>query len=236
MLNMFGKKRPGNGRRTVESVALRGGFPDRVAKRKAVKIAVIDDQHFPLKAALERLDFRLTELGDIENIDQVSAFDIILCDIQGVGVKFLSEQQGAFVVKEIRRQYPEKFIVAFTGANLGNPLFKQAVAFADSSIRKDSDADEWVQHLDGIVDLLVEPRTYWRRIRKILVEADLDTSTILDLEDGYVRALEDPNNREALAHYMNKASSLTVSPELRAAALRVATSALIEVVKETIRS
>ena len=233
---MFRKKPQGDGRKTVESVALRGGFPDRVAKRKAVKIAVIDDQHFALKSALERLDFRLTELGDIETLDQVSAFDIILCDIQGVGTKFLSEQQGAFVVKEIRRQYPEKFIVAFTGANLGNPLFRQAVAFADSSIRKDSDANEWVQHLDGIVDIIVDPRTYWRRIRRILIDADLDTSTILDLEDGYVRALENPTSREAIEHYRAKASSLTVSPELRAAALRVSTSALIEVIKEAFRS
>lgn len=115
---MFWQRRSLDRRRTVDSVVLKANLQNRAAKRRAVKIAVIDDQNFALKPALERLEYRVTELGDIDSIDQVAVFDIILCDIQGVGGKFQSPQQGAFVVKEIRRQFPEKFIVAFSGGGI----------------------------------------------------------------------------------------------------------------------
>lgn len=223
-------------RRTVEAFSLRANLPDRVAKRRAVKIAVIDDQHFALKPALEKLEYRVTELGDIDSLDQVTAFEIILCDTQGVGTKFLSEQQGAFVIKEIRRQFPEKYIVAFSGASLGNPLFKQGISGSDYSIRKDADSDSWVQMLDDIVDQILDPKSHWYRIRKILVSANVDTSSILDLEDAYVRALEEPASSSVMRTYREKAGSLLISPEVKAAALRVVTSAIIDVMKDVIRS
>jgi CheY-like chemotaxis protein len=195
------------------------------------KIAVVDDQHFAIKPALELLGYRVTELGDINTLDQLTSFEVVLCDIQGVGAKFLSEQQGAFVIKEIRRQFPEKYIVAFSGASLGNPLFKQGASDSDFSIRKDEDLDAWVQLLDDIVDQLLSPRNYWYRIRKILVSANLDTSSILDLEDAYVRALEDPGSDRIMLNYRSKANALAVSPEVKDAALRVVTSAILEAIR-----
>ena len=54
---------------------------------------------------LQRHKFDIDKFDDIENIESLNAYDIILCDIQGVGTKFNTSYQGAYLVKEIYKRY-----------------------------------------------------------------------------------------------------------------------------------
>ena len=57
-------------------------------ERKNVKIAIVDNESFPMIEILQRHKFDIDKFDDIENIESLNGYDIILCDIQGVGTKF----------------------------------------------------------------------------------------------------------------------------------------------------
>lgn len=89
---------------------------DMAQAKLRVEIAVLDDNPFAPKEALLNHKFRVTELGpDIRSLDQVSTYPIIVCDVAGVGRAFGSSLEGAHLVNEIRKAYPDKFLIGYTG-------------------------------------------------------------------------------------------------------------------------
>jgi hypothetical protein len=87
----------------------------RILKQKT-HIAVIDDEPFHRLEQLRTHGFNITELGDIKAIDQVGSYPIVVCDIKGVGKAFGSPLEGAHVLSEIRKTYPDKYLITFSGA------------------------------------------------------------------------------------------------------------------------
>src|SRR4051794_31715072 len=76
--------------------------------RSRVEIAVIDDQEFPYLELLTRHGFRLRHFKDIDDIQAIHAYPIVLCDIKGVGKHFQSRYEGAHLISEFRKRYPAK--------------------------------------------------------------------------------------------------------------------------------
>ena len=70
-------------------------------ERKDVKIAIIDDDAFPYLSILTKHKFNIDTFKDVTNIESMSTYDIILCDIQGVGKELNINYQGAYLLKEI---------------------------------------------------------------------------------------------------------------------------------------
>jgi hypothetical protein len=100
-------------------------------RRDTVKIAVVDDQPFSPEQNLRNAGFRVDSIGDIKNIEELEPYQIILCDLQGVGAHFDSKYQGGFIINEIKRNYPEKFVIAYTGGSLDPAVVNYAQSFAD---------------------------------------------------------------------------------------------------------
>ena len=144
-------------------------------KRRAVKIAVIDDNKFAALQNLRNMGFDIDELGDVKKIDEVAEYSIVLCDLMGVGMHFDAAQQGATIISEIRLNYPSKFVVAYTGAALRSAPVTAAKASADQIFKKDSHNSEWKEMLDNYVDKVVDPYQVWIRFRKYLVDQEVDT-------------------------------------------------------------
>ena len=158
-------------------------------KRAQVKIGVVDDQVFTPKSNLENSGYKIDYLGDISSVDKIAPYHITLCDLQGVGTALDAKKQGAFIIREIKRNYPEKFVVAYTGGGLNQTISKEAATDSDLLLKKDADIDEWVDSLDGIIQQLLNPYKVWQRQRAALVAREVDTLTILELEIAFVRSL-----------------------------------------------
>ncbi len=165
--------------------------------RERVRLAVIDDEIFEPRLQLKRLGYDASELQDIKTLDEVVGFDIVLVDLMDVGMKFDARNQGAFLIKEIRRNHPTVFICAYSGADNLSPIVAYAKQNADMFIRKDEDVDSITEKLDELATRASSPSVVWARLRESLVDQGVSTKDIMYLEDEYVRQFlsQDPKGK-----------------------------------------
>ena len=132
--------------------------------RKKTRIAVIDDEPFAKRNILASHDYQIKEIGDLKDINAVSDYPIILCDIKGVGLHFASKYEGGHLIEEINKFYPNKVIIAYTGERF-DPTFNRFFQIADRSIKKDADNDDWENVLDDSLRIANDPIEQWKKIR-----------------------------------------------------------------------
>jgi hypothetical protein len=175
-------------------------------KRKLVRIAVIDDNIFAPHRNLETLEYRIDFLGDVTSLEKLTPYQIVLCDLQGVGTALDAKKQGAFLIREIKKNSPEKYVVAYTGGGLNQTITREAAADADKLLKKDADIDEWSATLGGLILKLLNPYTVWQRQREALVEREVDTLVMLKLESAFVASLDrsqPPHNKLSFESYLS---------------------------------
>ena len=129
-------------------------------------------------------------IGDIKSVNEVLKYDVVLCDIMGVGKYLDPRLQGASIIAEVRRSFPEKYVIAYTGAALNQVAARQANALADDTLKKDADIEDWIGLLDKYMNASQDPFKVWIRIRSTLIDRGVDTKDVLCLEDAYVRSIK----------------------------------------------
>jgi CheY-like chemotaxis protein len=198
------------------------------ARRAAVRIAVIDDEAFAPQNNLQNYGYKITPVGDLKSVNEVEAYDMILCDIVGVGRNFDSVAQGASLIAEIKKNYPEKVVVAYTGGALTERSSRMAADRADAMIKKDADIEEWINQLDKLSADAVDPHVIWNKIRSRFVELDVDSKQILLLEDAYVGSIKarDPE----LTALKKIASTGGLGADVRAIVQGLISSAIFKVI------
>lgn len=194
-------------------------------RRSLVPIAVIDDESFKPEQNLRAIGYDIRVIGDIKSLDEIRSYNIILCDLQGVGRHLDTRKQGAFIIDELKRNHPEKFVIAYTGGSLDDAITVSAQQVADFFLRKDADIDEWRDKLDDIISLLSDPVQVWKRQRDALVEADVATLDILKLEDSYVKSIYQKSDRP----YKAFLESPAIGSDLRAIAQSLIASGIFKV-------
>jgi hypothetical protein len=120
-------------------------------RRSLVSIGVIDDGPFEPKRNLENVGYRVSLLGDPANIDIVLPHNIVLCDVQGVGHSLDPRKQGAFLIREIKAHFPDKYVIAYTGGSMNQTLTREAIQSSDAFMKKDEIIEEWTEKLDGVI-------------------------------------------------------------------------------------
>jgi len=179
--------------RTIEGMKEKSKFNIAIGKvRGQFNIAVIDDEGFNKENELRKRDYKITVYNDLEHIDDLKRFDIVLCDIKGVGKKILGEKgDGAKLIEEIRKYYPEKYIIAFSGETHQvnyNKYFSQA----DTWITKDEDDnDKWVDLFDTAIKDLLNHVHFWNRVRFALLNNGVSIVDVMKLEDSFVTSIEE---------------------------------------------
>lgn len=156
--------------------------------RKKTEIAVVDDEFFLKRNTLQQHGYRIQEVGDLKDIKAIEGYQIILCDIKGVGVHFDSPYEGGHLIEEINKFYPNKVIIAYTGERF-DPTYNRFFQIADRSIRKDADNDEWIQVLDDSLKLVNDPCEQWKKTRRSLLDLNISTVNLIKIEDLYVRSI-----------------------------------------------
>lgn len=192
----------------LDKPSLRLNKVDRIK----VPILIIDDNAFEYLDHLKNHRFDLTYFEDIQSIESAKEYEIILCDINGVGKKFESKFEGAHVISELHKKYPFKTIIAYTGYT-HDPTYNKFFKLADFVLKKDLDGDEWVESLDIAIDSAVNPQKRWIKLRNFLIENNVSLFEIVKLENEYVRTILEG---KSLENFPSKKLSDEIDKDIRA--------------------
>jgi|TARA_B110000208_G_C11661562_1_gene391844 DNA-binding NarL/FixJ family response regulator len=195
-------------------------------ERNQIPILVIDDEDFEYLKHVKNHRFDIEYFNDIQTIESAEAYEIILCDIQGVGKKFKSKYQGAHVIQELRKKYPFKTIIAYTGYT-HDPTFNRFFAMADFSVKKDIDGDEWIDKLDEAISIATDPKRKWIKMRDFLLENDVPLFDILKLEDEFVNAIL---NKKSIDNFPSSKLSNEISSDVRAVLQSFTASVIFKII------
>lgn len=164
-------------------------FGERLlAKRQEFPILVIDDEAFTPIEFLRRHNYNITYLTDAPSIDVAQRYSVILCDLLGVGQDLNPTRQGVQLISEIKKNYPEKVVIAYTGGG-SSALVEQAIQIADHYLKKDASVEEWLQVLDDSIAELANPAEVWRKLRTRLLAAGATPYQLARLEDTFVNSV-----------------------------------------------
>jgi len=119
----------------------------------------------------------------------VATYPIIVCDVAGVGRAFGSNAGGAHLVKEIRKAYPDKFLIGYTG-QIHSIATTNALAAADKRMAKDESIEAWVQNLEEGINEVMNPRNRWVRMRRALLERGVELFDVLQLEQAFIKSVQ----------------------------------------------
>ena len=179
---------------TITSYTIKDIVVSEIAKqqrindlRKKTDILIIDDEDFAPQEFLENNNYRFTNKRDIDNIRDVSEYPIILCDIRGIGKKISNAYEGAFVIQEIKKNYPEKIVLAYTASQY-DPSYNSYIQKADDVLQKSLSTESWLENLDKYLYMISDPIFQWKKFRNQLLEKDVSLITVARYEDIFVKS------------------------------------------------
>ena len=170
--------------------------------KKNTEIMVIDDDEFVYLDSLKKSEYRIEHRTDIQGLKDVAEYDIILCDIRGVGKFLQSPYEGAYLVKQIKEKYPNKIVISYT-ANNYDPKFQEYLAYADATVPKGTALEDWDAMLTKMLKELADPIKQWEKARNALLSAGVPTVTVAKYESEYVKAVKNGNYKSLKDVYVN---------------------------------
>lgn len=161
--------------------------------KKKFEILIIDDNDFPFLDILRKHEYNITQKYDLTELKDASDYQIILCDIRGVGKFLRSEYEGAYLIKQLKQKYPKKTIIAYT-ANDYDANFKEYLDYADDTVPKGTyGVEEWTSLLDRLLTDVIDPVKLWEQTRDALLKAGIPTIEVAKYESKYVKAVKKGN-------------------------------------------
>lgn len=159
--------------------------------KKLTEILVIDDKDFSFLEPLRKHEFSIQQKYDLTHLTDAAEYDIILCDIRGVGKFLESEYEGANLIKALKTKYPDKIILAYT-ANEYDASFQKYLDYADGIAPKGAyGLEDWVSLLESTLYDCADPVKLWERTRRLLLKANVSTIDVAKYESQYVKAVKD---------------------------------------------
>jgi len=226
MFNFFRKEPP---ERIYKLSEIKSENKSPQIMRRTHDMVVIDDDPFIQAQQLRNSGFSIIEVGDINNLKIIESYPIIICDIQGVGKAFGSTVEGAYVISEIRKQYPDKYIIAYS-TNSFNMSYQSYINKADLSLSKANTIQEWTEILDKAVDIISDPKRRWIRMRGELLSSGMELYDIFKLEQSYIKSVLE-KSEEPLSE---KCKSLELDPRVKDLMSTFITTALSTIIKKTL--
>lgn len=162
---------------------------DAFKNRRNVRIAVIDDEPFkPLENLLAE-GFSISSLGEYCEMRALRDYQIIVCDVDQVGKDKNPNEHGAAVISEIKRVFPEKKVIVYTGLTGNVKKLRLAKERADEYIPKTKSLSIWAQTLDALIEECLNPSMLWSCSVEKLRENNVSSKEIVFIEDKFVRAI-----------------------------------------------
>jgi hypothetical protein len=207
--------------------------PQQKTRTCKFQIAVIDDEDFTPLENLRRNNYNITHMRDVHSIDALRRYHVILCDLIGVGMGLNSTMQGAHIIIEVKKSFPEKIIIAYTGG--GRPeLLQPSIQSADYFLRKDANLESWCELLDKSIGDLANPVTVWKKLRYKLLEVGLVPYQLAELEDDFVVTIL-KGEAYSINRLSREADRLQISPTAKAVLEHVIVHVGFELAREYIK-
>lgn len=155
--------------------------------RKKTDILIIDDEEFGPQSFLEKNNYRFTNKKDVDNIRDASEYPIILCDIRGVGQNLSKKYEGAFLISEIKKNYPDKVVLAYTASQY-DATYNNYLIKADGVLTKNMATEDWLETLDKFIYLISDPVYQWKKFRNLLLDNDVQVLEVAKYENVFVKS------------------------------------------------
>jgi len=161
--------------------------------RSHARILAIDNENFSPKTVLENRGFSIRHLKDLSDPSQAKDYDIILCDIKGVGESFESQLEGAYLAVRIKTIYPHKKVIFYTSSGYDGK-YNDSLKKIDGYIDKDANSDDWEELLNKFVLECSNPLSQWKIVRAGLLLNDVPILNVMNLEGRYIQAVINKNS------------------------------------------
>jgi hypothetical protein len=183
-----------------------------VPRREHLSVCIIDDAPNYLEKKLSNLFFKKIDcIPDYKPIEEYHKYQLILCDIKGVGVDFNKKKQGLAYYEQIKKMYPEKVVILYTAYS---PRDFGDVEEDAIIINKPIEPSDLANKLDSYSKRFWDPKTAWDYIEKKCIERSATHKDLAILEDMFVRsfyksgddlfksALQKNNNNKSFNDYL----------------------------------
>jgi CheY-like chemotaxis protein len=132
--------------------------PDFETARKNARILNIDDQEWPYEPLMERDGYHVERWPEIKNLSQLTDghYNLILLDIQGVGLAEDQKLQGLGILEHIKKTNPAQSVIVYSSKAL-KPSLNRYVSMADAVLDK---ADPYVKFKSAVDDLIVNRTSF----------------------------------------------------------------------------
>lgn len=158
--------------------------------KKRFEILIIDDEEFSYLDLLKKHEYNIVQKKDLSDLRDAEAYDIVLCDIRGVGKFLASEFGGAYLIKQLKEKYPDKTIIAYTATDY-DARFQEYLNYADEIVAKGSyTLENWTALLDKLLEEKADPVKLWEKARVSLMRAGVSMIDIAEYESDYVKAIQ----------------------------------------------
>ncbi len=167
---------------TIDNVSLKD--------RKNIRILFIDDEGFDIEP-LKKVGFLdVNKQFEYTQIDDYEKYDIIFCDINGIGKEIDEKYQGAALAKIIKSTYPDKIVIIFSAKQQYLDMHEYG-KYVDETIAKNIQISDLTALLDKYIKKLSDPVEYWKEARRKLLLQGVSTKTVSELEHYYVKSFKD---------------------------------------------
>jgi hypothetical protein len=159
-------------------------------KRKYVRFGVIDDERFQPLENLIYEGYDVAYIGNHCRIEACSPYHCILCDLANVGCDLSQTEQGAAVIREIKRLYPEKYVIVYSGLDRRHKPLRAALDIADAHLPKSASLELCHTVMDSAVEQVLSPAETWKRVRSRLQDREVPSTDIVRLEQAFVKSVK----------------------------------------------
>lgn len=161
-------------------------------ERGSITIHVLDDEGFD-SDPLKRLGYtKIIVHNSFISVDSFHEADIILCDVDGVGVGIDATQQGIAIANQLKKSYPEKLVAIYTSKNVeeyGGQPHK-----VDALIRKSSTMSDLAFELDQLWGDAKNPLKIWKKTEDYMRNRGVSNKYIAFTEHYYCKTIIEKEN------------------------------------------
>jgi CheY-like chemotaxis protein len=122
------------------------------ALRKKARILVIDDNDLPAQKLFERDGYHVERWPEIRNLPQLTDghYEIILLDLQGVGLHESPDKQGLGILSHIKHSNPAQMVIAYS-AQTQRLSARSYIELADAVLDKEASYVDYKELVDALL-------------------------------------------------------------------------------------
>jgi len=140
--------------------------------RKKARVLVIDDHAFPAERTFTRDGYHFERWASVKNLSQLTDghYQLILLDVQGVGLTESPEKQGLGILEHIKRANPAQAVIVYSSEPYSVSSSKYIV-LADAFLDKSSSYVEYKDEVDLLLLNQASPGYFVSRMNQQLGES-----------------------------------------------------------------